>query len=461
MKTNRAYKLSLSIFLVLLHSCGGSRPTKAEEPTPRQGFELGTRVSGDGDSRVSISSDGTGVVFIGTRKDQPFKVFKLVAGKAKALMETGVVVNGTRLNETHAWISPDSKSVFFTVVDAANTPAKTSLYSVDFDSGVTISERIVETSGSIPSLVFSTDSKFFAFTTVAGNSGIFASVDVGAVAAPTLLKAANTLQDQEERVAFFLDTNNLITYSVDSEPKFQKVTVTDINNISRSSWGTVSLTEDVTGNKSYLELNKTLAFSLGKDAVYFTQNVSARKLFVALNGDVDELAKEIDKVSFNLRQDVNTRIVASDKNGGNWAETEWKDWGSKILSLSMSQKNSLGVYVSTERHICKGTQEANPNGTAAQILSLIDLSNKKNTWMLPIYDESSKSWSLATEGIEDGKAPCNIKSGKADYTIVSAVMNSDASLDAYKVVYTSVFLEKVQLFILELKDGKTTVTPVQ
>ena len=440
----------IGISFFILSGCGSKGPDKPRDPTPRSGTTLAVK-SGPSDSGAVLSSDGSKLVFVSTRDSGNAKIFKFEAaigsgssGKAKALFTNGVVSGDVRLQETRAWLSPDGATVLFTV-ESLQAPSAVSLYMADFASGTIQTNPVATTNGSIGFVVFSTDSKFFAYTVTLDTAS---TINVVETSKPQNQKALSLSGFQS---AFFLkgSTYSLVCSStvstvVDAAPLFESVTFADANfNFSNPvAWGQ---SPDLG-----LFLNEPSFYSVGNSRVFYVQN--GTKAQVIANGNAPAL--KANSVPTNYFELQNSSIASSDMTGSGWQSESWKLWGADVFSLSLSQADNVGVYLSSERHSCKGApSESFPvGGRTLAFASFPSGGTATYTWFLPVQNLSSKVWSLAND-------PCSIPANSRADTggILEASINAGALAKTYRVVYATGIDQQSQVFLIDLVGGVQTV----
>lgn len=429
---NLNYRNCLILILAaLLQSCGGGREDHSQEPTPRQGLDLAIS-SGSGDFNPAISADGKSIVFISTRDGGSRRIYKVSSDIGSTtdisptlLMSEGVLSKGVRLQETDVWISPDGKYVFFQTYEAG-VGNSSQLYRVDFATGKDISAPILK-QGAVSSLVFSqeTPATYFAFTNLAEGAST--------VKWATIADPATQTSIQNSTVLFFLaNSTDLITYS---NPKgalsFQQTTLPSKTS---SVWG-AALTS------SKLLLGGTKTFSLSQKGAYFIQDITSSQSTVSINGNSEK----------KIKQNITNVLLPADTKGVPGQSINPTDSNSssasKLLSLSFSGSDQIGVYVGLETHLC---QNQNPvSGTTLVLLTGSD--NLKQ--ILPSFNDSS--WTAFTGGI--CAAP-----NQVDIRILGAFINSGATQKNYRIVYSSMFQNaklttnpKSRIFVLDSADGTT------
>lgn len=425
--------------LLFLNGCGSDKAPETKEPVPRQGPDF-TLLSTNKDENPSLSSDGTKLVFISTR-DKEKRVYKLDIPDATSkltpslLMSTGVEESKVRLPEDKVWISPSGASVLFTTWNSDYT---NTLYKVDYSSGLNPVEVFVS-KGVISSLIFSSDSNYFAF-----NSKVDGVTKV--VVQKIDLTDKSEFATDNEQVGFFLkgQTYKLVTMtkSLTSTLTFKEYTFADAGLAAASSadWGS--------GTDKILRVNHAYSFSLGKDFAYFVQDSSYLGKVINLNGNSDTVKSSS---ASEYKQIVYENIVKADLTAKTFADSTLKEYGPKLLSLSFSQADDLGVYVSQERHLCKGADGKDISAAAGSVMAVQVASNVALN--VPVYNTKAKTWSFGS----DLCATAN--DTELDYNVRNAVVSSGSLQNSYRIVYTSTYGAKLRIYVLDA--GQNAIRPIE
>lgn len=453
-------------------SCGSS--SKSEDPVPvlRRGQDLVVHSFESSDTSPSMSDAGDKIVFISTR-DKVARIYKVgEQGAVSSLLVEGVTdSNKRRLPETRAWLSPDGAYLLFTVNSFDVGQSQQALYRVNYDGSKldqikTITKvSVVPLMGVVDLVTFSSDSKLFALTTtVSGKRSVFVGSAVNAVVSPLLNQAEQKSQSSKEdrSAAFFLATSTAGPYTLvsftreDTGTTFSKWDFTDekLADVSEAKWASSS---------KNLMLNQQI-FARGKSLAYFMDSVIDGSTMIGANGDASVL-KDKSQLASDLRTPLKNWFTFLNLSGGDFGDVKyWQQLGSDIQSVSLSQENELGVYVTREMHKCKGSDDKDLDTVWGQGLFLVQTVKPADTvkpiaqkpvWLLPHSDAGYKDWKI-------GGDPCSVAQGRqGDFTIQSAQINAGASADKYRIVYSSqIGARNSRLFILDHTAKLSTITSI-
>lgn len=439
----------------LLGSCGQSGSKDEKAPIPRQGQTLTLEDMKKTDFFPSLSSDGLKLLFV-SKRDGIDCIYKVDAAlgatpEAKVLMSDGIVVEGQRLAESQVWLAPSGVYAIVQVQNSSSNFSKSesSLYTVEFASGVATKIPDSTSSGNFSTLVFSDDSNFFAYTVSElnqDNGQTVGSVYVAAYPNPQPQKIAT---DDGQAMFFLSNTSYTLVVSTAASTAFQKLSFTNTSPLVFSA-----LTDWMQAPTMKIQKKTTNYWSLAKTHAYFYEDILENRVYQKAGGNASTL--EAESTPTYLKSRVRSDLASVDLSSGTWEAGTWTQTGFEIHSVSMSLQEDFGVLVAQKQIQCKDANGTDLERQTAGVLTLVDGTAKKLNLQLPVINTSNQSLTYINE-------LCQAPTGtQMDASIYAAHINSAATAKEYRIVYATRGLKKNSALVLMDKkaDGTPTINAV-